>query len=205
MKNPCRVAGRRHPHVDAVAFGATLAATFGAQVSIVTVSATADEYINDHLDPRWVARRGDEATNLVEDLAGAISSHHGITAQTIVHITTAPPAPGCPEIAEEVSADLVVVGSGPGGSLGRFTRWAAPPTSCCITSPTRWCSCPSGCARHAQPRLRRVMVAFAQGAEGSRALAMGADLARAGGLPMDVVTILVPAGVRLRLGRRCRG
>ncbi len=175
--------------VDAVAFGATLAATFGAQVSIVTVSATADEYINDHLDPRWVARRGDEATNLVEDLAGAISSQHGITAQTIVHHHRST-GTGLSEIAEEVSADLVVVGSGPGGSLGRFTMGSTTNQLLHhIANPL--VLVPSGYARHAQPRLRRVMVAFAQGAEGSRALSMGADLARAGGLPMDVMTILV--------------
>ena len=38
--------------IDAVAYAATLAKTFEAHVTLVTVSATADEYINDHLDPR---------------------------------------------------------------------------------------------------------------------------------------------------------
>lgn len=175
--------------VDAVAFGATLAKTFSAQVSIVTVSATADEYINDHLDPRWVARRGDEATNLVEDLATTISEQYGISAQTMVHHHRSTGS-GLSEIAHELGADLVVVGSGPGGSLGRFTMGSTT-NQLLHHIATPLVLVPSGYARHALPALRRIMVAFAQGPEGSRALSVAAELARAGGLPMDVMTILV--------------
>ena len=71
--------------VDALAFGATVARTYDAHLSIVTVSATADEYINDHLDPRWQKRRGDESSELVERMAQQLSAQYGITAQTVVH------------------------------------------------------------------------------------------------------------------------
>ena len=55
--------------IDAVAYAATLAKTFEAHVTLVTVSATADEYINDHLDPRMGQGRSDEQARLVDGLA----------------------------------------------------------------------------------------------------------------------------------------
>ena len=175
--------------VDAVAFGATLVRTFGAHLSIVTVSATADEYINDHLDPRWTARRGDEAMNLVEDLAAGLAGTHDITAQTIVHHHRSI-GQGLSEIAAETGADLVVVGSGPGGSLGRFTMGSTS-NQLLHHIATPLVLVPSGYARHPVDRLRRVMVAFAQGPEGRAALEAGVDLARTAGLPLHVMTILV--------------
>lgn len=175
--------------VDAVAFGATLARTYDAHVSLVTVSASADEYINDHQDPRWTTRRGDEATNLVEDLAATLADREGVTARTIVHHHRSL-GQGLSEIAEETEADLVVVGSGPGGSLGRFTMGSTT-NQLLHHIATPLVLVPSGYARHPIQRLRRIMVAFAQGREGRSALAAGAALARQGNLPMDVMTILV--------------
>jgi nucleotide-binding universal stress UspA family protein len=175
--------------VDAVAFGATLARTYDAELSVVTVSATADEYINDHLDPHLTARRGDEATNVVEDFAATLATEHGLQAQTIVHHHRST-GQGLSQIAEETGADLVVVGSGPGGSLGRFTMGSTT-NQLLHHIATPLVLVPSGYVRHQLDRLRRIMVAFAQGPEGQRALAAGADLARKGGLPMDVMTILV--------------
>ncbi len=174
---------------DAVAFGATLARTYDAQLTVVTVSATADEYVNDHVDPALTARSGDEATTVVEDFAATLATDHGLQAQTIVHHHRST-GQGLSEIAQETGADLVVVGSGPGGSLGRFTMGSTTNQLLHhIAAPL--VLVPSGYVRHQLDRLRRIMVAFAQGPEGQRALAAGADLARKGGLPMDVMTILV--------------
>ena len=159
--------------VDAVAFGATLARTFGAQVAVVTVSATADEYINDHLDPRWQQRRGDEAATVVEEVAQRLPAEHGIRAQTVVHHHRSL-GTGLSEIAAELGADMVVVGSGPGGSIGRFTMGST------TNQLLHHCTAAAGArARPATPgtrcdRVGRVLVAFAQGPEGEVALARGA-------------------------------
>lgn len=175
--------------VDAVTFGATLAGTFDAAVVVVTVSATADEYTNDHLDPRRHAERGDEATALVDGYAARLQDEYGVRAQSVVHHHRSL-GQGLSEIADGMNADLVVVGSGPGGSLGRFTMGSTS-NQLLHHIATPLVLVPSGYARHALPRLRRVMVAFAQGKEGQRALAKGLDLARSADLPMDVMTILV--------------
>lgn len=175
--------------VDAVAFGALLARSFSASVSVVTVSATADEYINDHLDPRAQSRHGDEATALVEGLAGQLESEHGLRAQAVVHHHRSLGL-GLSEIAEGMSADLVVVGSGPGGSLGRFTMGSTS-NQLLHHIAVPLVLVPAGYARHPLDRLRRVMVAFAQGQEGSLALAKGLELAQAAGVPLDVMTLLV--------------
>lgn len=175
--------------VDAVAFGATLARTFRAEVTLVTVSATADEYINDHLNPRVQQRRGDEAADLVDDVAQRLSADHGIRAQTVVHHHRSL-GTGLSEIAAELDADLLVVGSGPGGSIGRFTMGST--TNQLLHHCTRpLVLVPSGYARHSVRKVGRVLVAFAQGPEGEVALARGADLSRAAGLPLRVLTILV--------------
>ena len=56
--------------------------------SVVTVSATADEYINDHVDPRWQQRRGDESANLVDGMAAKLSSELRGHARRPLCITT---------------------------------------------------------------------------------------------------------------------
>jgi len=175
--------------VDAVAFGATLARTFDAHVTVVTVSATADEYINDHVDPRWRERRGNEAAQLVDGVAAQLQAEHGIRAQTVVHHHRSL-GTGLSEIAAELDADLVVVGSGPGGSIGRFAMGSTT-SQLLHHCTTPLVLVPSGYARHPVPRLGRVLVAFAQGQEGELALARGAELARSGGVPLRVLTILV--------------
>jgi nucleotide-binding universal stress UspA family protein len=175
--------------VDAVAFGATAARTFDAHVSIVTVSATADEYINDHFDPRWQKHRGDESSELVERMAEQLSAQYGITAQTVVHHHRSL-GQGLSEIAADLHADAVVVGSGPGGSLGRFAMGSTT-NQLLHHCTTPLLLVPSGYVRHPVDRVRRVMVAFAQGDEGQMALARGLEIARAGGMPLKVMTILV--------------
>lgn len=174
---------------DAVAFGATMAQTFGASVAAVTVSATADEYINDHLDPRWQQRRSDEAAVLVEEVAQKLADDHGVRAQSVVHHHRSL-GTGLSEIASELGADAVVAGSGPGGSIGRFTMGSTT-NQLLHHCTTALVLVPSGYARHPVDRVRRVLVAFAQGPEGEVAVARGLDLARSAGVPLKVVTILV--------------
>lgn len=175
--------------VDAIAFAATLVRSLGASVAVVTVSATAEEYINDHLDPRGSTAPGDEATALVEGWADVLQRDHGIRAQAVVHHHRSIGV-GLSEIAEGMGADLVVVGSGPGGSLGRFTMGSTS-NQLLHHIGVPLVLVPSGYARHPLETLRRVMVAFAQGPEGSIALEHGVELARTAGVPMDVMTILV--------------
>jgi nucleotide-binding universal stress UspA family protein len=175
--------------VDAVAYGATLAKTFDAHVTVVTVSATADEYINDHLDPRMGTGRSDEQVRLVDSLADVLESKYGIRAQTVVHHHRSL-GTGLSEIAAELDADMVVVGSGPGGSIGRFSMGSTT-NALLHRSAVPLVLVPNGYVRHPVPTVGRVLVAFAQGAEGEAALARGAALARAAGVPLRVLTILV--------------
>ena len=74
----------------------------------------------------------------------------------------------------------MVVGSGPGGSLGRFAMGSTT-NQLLHHCATPLILVPSGYARHPVDRVRRIMVAFAQGAEGEVALARGVQLARVAG------------------------
>lgn len=174
---------------DAVAFGATLAATYSAEVAVVTVSPEAGEYVNDHRGRLAQTGAGEEQAALVERCAQILQHDHDITAQAMVHQHRSIGV-GLSEIAEGTGADLVVVGSGPGGSLGRFTMGSTS-NQLLHHIAVPLVLVPSGYARHSLPSLRRVMVAFAQGDEGRLALTRGLELARAAALPMDVMTILV--------------
>ncbi len=175
--------------IDAVAYAATLAKTFEAHVTLVTVSATADEYINDHLDPRMGQGRSDEQARLVDGLAEVLESKFAVRAQTVVHHHRSL-GTGLSEIAADLDADMVVVGSGPGGSLGRFSMGSTT-NALLHRSAVPLALVPNGYARHPVPTVGRVLVAFAQGQEGEAALARGAALARAAGVPLRVLTILV--------------
>ncbi len=174
--------------IDAVAYAATLAKTFEAHVTLVTVSATADEYINDHLDPRMGQGRSDEQARLVDGLAEVLATHD-VRTQTVVHHHRSL-GTGLSEIAADLDADMVVVGSGPGGSIGRFSMGSTT-NALLHRSAVPLALVPNGYARHPVPRVGRVLVAFAQGQEGEAALARGAALARAAGVGLRVLTILV--------------
>ncbi len=175
--------------VDAVAYAATLAGTFGAHVTMVTVSATADEYINDHLDPRMGQGRTDEPARLVDGLAEHLQSRYGVRAQTVVHHHRSL-GTGLSEIAADLDADMAIVGSGPGGSIGRFSMGSTT-NALLHRSAVPLVLVPNGYARHPVDRVGRVLVAFAQGQEGEAALARGVGLASAAGVPLRVLTILV--------------
>lgn len=175
--------------VDAVAFGATLAKTFSADVVVATVSAVDAEYINDHRDPRSGSGRDDESARIVDSMADHLKAEYGLQAQAVVHHHRSL-GQGLSEIAADMGADVVVVGSGPGGSLGRFAMGSTT-NQLLHRSTTPLALVPAGYARHPVDSVRRVMVAFAQGPEGQVALGKGVELARAGGLPLDVMTLLV--------------
>lgn len=175
--------------VDALAYAATLAGTYDTHVTLVTVSATADEYINDHLDPRMGQGRADEQARLVDGLAEVMQSRFGVRAQTVVHHHRSL-GTGLSEIAADLDADMVIVGSGPGGSIGRFSMGSTT-NALLHRSAVPLVLVPNGYARHPVSRVGRVLVAFAQGQEGEAALARGAALARAADVPLRVLTILV--------------
>jgi nucleotide-binding universal stress UspA family protein len=175
--------------IDAVAFGATLARSLGADVSVVTVTASDDEYVNDHAG-RGGSVPGDESSALVERMAAVLRDTYGLSApRTVVHRHRSLGA-GLSEIAESLGADVVVVGSGPGGSLGRFAMGSTT-NQLLHRCGTPLVLVPSGYSRHPVDRLGRVMVAFAQGKEGQESLRKGLEIARAADVPMDVMTILI--------------
>lgn len=159
---------------DAMAFGATLARTFPAELVVVTVTATEHD---------------SGAAALVQVNVDRIGSEYGLPATGAVHHHRSL-GQGMSEFAAEQGADLVVVGSGPGGSLGRFTMGSTT-NQLLHRSTTPLVLVPSGYSRHPLDRLRRIMVAFAQGPEGQVALEAALRLAQEGGLPLDVMTLLV--------------
>ena len=130
--------------------------------------------------PRWQKRRGDESSELVERMAEQLIAVRDHRADCGAPSPVAGPG-SVRDRRGPARADAVVVGSGPGGSLGRFAMGSTTNQLLhhCTTPPLL---VPAGYVRHPVDRVRRVMVAFAQGKR-ARWPWRGVDLARAGQMP----------------------
>jgi len=167
--------------LDAVAFAARLAGAVGAPLTVVCVSpeqaglagAEAEEDVARH-----VAAILDAARDVVGDRPAEL--------RTVVATS---PARGLAELAEEVGAEAVVVGSTRRGAVGRVMSGSTAErllhgTGCPVAV------APRGYRRHRPEPLRAIGAAFTDIPEGHEAVRVAADLADRAGLPLTVYSVV---------------
>ena len=172
--------------LDAVAFGARLAAAVGAPLAVVCVSpeqaglagAEAEEDVRRHAAAILGAARG-----VATEVAGSPPAEE----RTVVATS---PARGLAELAEEEEeVEAIVVGSTNRGAVGRVMSGSTAErllhgTGCPVAV------APRGYRRHGREALRAIGAAFADTPEGHEAVRVAADLAARAGLPLTVYSVV---------------
>ena len=167
--------------LDAVAFAARLAGAVGAPLTVVCVS------------PEQAGLAGAEAEEDVARHAAAIldAAHEVVGDQPAELRTVAAtsPARGLAELAEEVGAEAVVVGSTHRGAVGRVMSGSTAErllhgTGCPVAV------APRAYRRHHPEPLRAIGAAFTDTPEGHEAVRVAADLAGRAGLPLTVYSVV---------------
>jgi nucleotide-binding universal stress UspA family protein len=169
---------------DALALGKLIAGATGASLIAVTVL---------QYDPMWA--RYDVPfheldAELKEKLERAANSA-GAEAQTV---TTSSPARGLHELAEQLDADLVVLGSAQHGKVDHVLAGSVA-MSLLHGSPCSVAIAPHGYAAQAPDSLAEVTVGYDGSDEARIALTEAIELARASGAPVKVVAVAEPAPI----------
>jgi nucleotide-binding universal stress UspA family protein len=171
--------------LDAVAFGARLAAAVDAPLAVVCVSPEQVELAGAEAEAdvrRHAAAVLEAARGVATEVAGGPPAEERIVPATS-------PARGLAELAEEERVEAVVVGSTNRGAIGRVVSGSTAErllhgTGCPVAvAPRRY-------RRHHPGPLRAVGAAFTDTPEGHEAVRVAADLAARAGLPLTVYSVV---------------
>lgn len=177
---------------DALALGAAITRSQpGTEPVLVNIHPTDYEYISRaHVDFEWEEYLHGQGTKVVQEAREEMSERQGITdCETGVHGHRSS-GHGLAEYADEHQCGSIVIGSAPGGSLGRF-QIGSTSNQLLHGASVPVLLAPTGFRRREVDRIGRVVVAFADGREGKSALRRGAQLATSMGVPLLVLTILI--------------
>jgi nucleotide-binding universal stress UspA family protein len=174
---------------DAIALAGVLAGATGARLVVAGVF---------RLDPIWGA--GDPASRDAEAAyAREIESAADAAGAEAAAIPSSSPARGLHELAEETGADLVVVGSARHGRAGHVLPGNVG-LSLLHGAPCSVAVAPRGWAGRTSGRIEEVTLGYDGSEESRGALREAADLARAAGAPLRVVSAAPPPALSFGKG-----
>lgn len=176
---------------DAMALGSLLCAALGAEPLLVHVHPAAYDYASPgHVDAEWEQYLHEESSALLDRAVRTAERDFGMSApRTLIHAHRSSGV-GMAQIAEAEHAGVIVIGSAPGASSGRF-QIGSTADQLLHGSEVPVALAPTYYRAMAPDRIGRIVVAF-QNTEESRSTATtAADYARTGGLPLTLLTVLL--------------
>jgi nucleotide-binding universal stress UspA family protein len=177
--------------IDAMAAGAMVARSTGGEPLLVNIHPAAYEYVSHgHVDAEWEQFMHSQARKIAEDARNRFAERFDWPGARIGVHGNRSSGHGLSEYARAEGADAIVIGAAPGGSVGRF-HLGSTANQLLHGSHLPVITAPSGLRRSSPERIGRVIVAFEAGREGEAALKRGAELARACGVGLLVLTIVV--------------
>ncbi len=173
---------------DAMVLAGVLQAAFGGEVVLANIfAAPSDQAGKRKVDAEWVEYLRTDAVEVVAD-AAAEAPRRGLTDfGTAVHGHRASGV-GLEELAHDLHADLIVIGSAPGASNGRFLIGSTA-DQLLHGSHIPVALAPAGYRRVSPERLQRLVVAFQDTPESHAALEWAAE--HAGDRQLTALTVLV--------------
>lgn len=175
---------------DALALGGILCQALGAEPVLVHIHPAAYDYTSrGHVDAEWEAYLVAESQALL-DRAAADAVDFGIVDPETVIFGHRSSGVGLAEVAERMGIDLIVIGSAPGASNGRF-QIGSTADQLLHGSHVPVALAPSFFRGIRPASLGRVVAAFQNSGESRAAAATAADLARRAGIPLTLLTILI--------------
>lgn len=175
---------------DALALGGLLCQAFGAQPILTHVHPAAYDYASPgHVDAEWEKYLIDESKGFL-DAAVERATAFGITDPETVIFGHRSSGVGLAEVAQRHSADMIVIGSAPGASNGRF-QIGSTADQLLHGSRVPVALAPAYYRGIRPENLGRVVAAFQNSAESRAAAVTAADLARTAVVPLTLLTVLV--------------
>ncbi len=177
---------------DAMALGAALVKTLpDSHPVLVSVHTTEYGYISrDHVDFEWEVYLAEQAEKTVAAGVKEMTAKYGITdCESDIHAHRSS-GHGLAEYAHSHECGAIVIGSAPGGSVGRF-QIGSTSNQLLHGAGVPVVLAPVGYRRRGVERIGRVVAAFAEGREGRVALGRGVELARECGVPLTIMTMLI--------------
>jgi nucleotide-binding universal stress UspA family protein len=175
---------------DALVLGSVLCRALGATPVLSHVYPASFNYPGPgHVDAEWNAYLHGESEKVLAEAREEMAELGWPDVETIVGAHRSS-GQGLADVASAVNADLIVIGSAPGGSDGRFGVGSTA-DKLLHGSPVPIAVAPAGYRRDAPSELGQVVVGFQNTDEGLQALAKGAEFAEDAGVPLTVLTVLI--------------
>jgi nucleotide-binding universal stress UspA family protein len=175
---------------DAVTLGLTTARTFGLTPVLAHVYPRPFDFPSQaSVDAEWRAYLQEQASTIVHDAGEAVRAA-GWEGELAEHVHgNRSSGVGLAEVADDRAADLIVIGSAPGGRPGQLTSGSTA-DQLFHGSPVPVLMAPQGYQAVAAPRIERLVVAHQLTKEGGAALRSGAERARAAGVPVHLISVI---------------
>lgn len=175
---------------DAMALGALLCQALDAQPVLAHIHPSAYDYASPgHVDAEWERYLADESRMFLDAAAEKAVQFGIVDPETVVYGHRSSGV-GLAEVAERHGGDIVVIGSAPGASNGRF-QIGSTADQLLHGSSVPVALAPAFYRGFRPPTLDRVVAAFQNSAESRAAAATAADLAKKAGIPLTLLTVLV--------------
>ncbi len=175
---------------DALALGGLLCDALGAEPILAHIHPAAYDYASPgHVDAEWEKYLVDESRSFL-DKAAEKAVQFGITDPQTVILGHRSSGVGLIEVAERHGGDMIVIGSAPGASNGRF-QIGSTADQLLHGSHVPVALAPSFYRGFRPAGLGRVVAAFQNSAESRAAAASAADLAGKAHVPLTLLTVLV--------------
>ena len=175
---------------DALAIGAMLCMSFGAEPVLAHIYPAAYEYVSrGHVDAEWQRYLREQAEALVAEAAAEMAQDYGFEAVgTTVHGHRSS-GKGLIEVARAMDADVIAIGSAPGASNSRF-QIGSTADQLLHGSHVPVAMAPASLRRSAEPKFSRILVAFQNTSEAHNGVLEAARMAVRAELPLQLITIL---------------
>lgn len=187
---------------DAIALALALADSLGASVTVCNVYPLAYDFPSQaHVDAEWRAYLVEEGQSVLRWARARVGERHNVDYQLYGHRSS---GLGLAEFAASRAADMIVIGSAPGGSSGRI---AGGSTSDQLLhgSPVPVALAPMGYHQWAPASIDRVVVAFQANPESAHSLQATIRTMQHTGVPivghLELITVAQQIPRHLRRGK----
>ena len=182
---------------DALALGVRLAEATGDRPVVATVHPASPPGVG-HIDAEWVAVMHEQAQQTLERARAIVAKE--VDAE-FRDVPSGSAAHGLDDLAEELDASVIVVGSGHGGPLRRITAGSTAERLLQGAS-TPVIVAPRGHREHATPGLSKVGCGFVDAPDGYEALRAATALAAQASARLEVYSVVARAAEFALFGGR---
>jgi len=176
---------------DALALGSLLCRALGATPLLCHVHPAAFNYPSPgHVDTEWRAYLHGEAEKVLAGARESMMADFGWPDVACLVGEHKASGQGLADVASQENADMIVIGSAPGGRPGTF-HIGSTANKLLHGSPVPVAVAPEGYRHDAPASIGQVLAGFRDTSESVQALAKAAEFAEAAGVPLVVLTILI--------------